>query len=231
MKQKTKVFNLIILDESGSMCGVTEQTISGCNETINVIKSVQKKFDDTQENVVSIFAFQEGCAPSRYIFKNVPAQACLHISDADYEPGGCTPLYDAIGATLTELKHTSAKEKDCTGSVTIITDGMENASTQFELKDVVKLIEYFKELGWNFNFIGANIDVDNVARSLKIDNTLQFQQTEAGTQAMWQDLADSRMCYSVAFEEAEKAAPTCCSEEERKARRRNVSKGFFSRGK
>lgn len=223
----TKVFNLIILDESGSMSCVTKQTIDGCNETINVTKAVQRKHADTQNNVVSIFAFQEGGAPSRYIVKNVPAEACQHITAADYEPCGCTPLYDAVGATLTELKHQAAKEKDCTGSITIITDGEENASTHFRLADIVKLIDYFKELGWNINLIGANIDVLKAAKSLNIDNHLQFDQTAQGTGAMFQQHCQSRMAYADRFEQEERRCDPCASPEERREARKKASRGFF----
>lgn len=230
MTAKTKVFNLIILDESGSMDCVRRQTISGCNETLNVIKSVQKKHADTQNNMVSIFAFQDNdSVPSRYLIKNVPAEACQHITKADYEPWGGTPLYDAIGATLTELKHAATKERDCTGSVTIITDGMENSSIHFNRRDVVRLIDFLKELGWNFNFIGANIDVDRVAADLSIDNTLSFQQDEEGTEDMFRIVSESREAYADKFAECDAALPSCASPEERIKARKQASKGFFKR--
>ena len=102
---KTKVYNLIILDESGSMSCVTKQTINGCNETINTIKSTQQKYAANQEHYISIYAFQSnGNVPSRYLVKNIPASAAEHISDSDYSPWGATPLYDAVGSCLSELK-------------------------------------------------------------------------------------------------------------------------------
>ena len=55
---KTEIYNLIVLDESGSMGCVRNQTISGCNETINTIRAAQEKYADTQEHFVSIYAFQ-----------------------------------------------------------------------------------------------------------------------------------------------------------------------------
>ncbi len=66
---KSQIFNLIILDESGSMSFVTRQTINGCNETLETISAVQEKFAETQEHVVSIYAFEDGRRPSRYIIK------------------------------------------------------------------------------------------------------------------------------------------------------------------
>lgn len=119
------IYNLIILDESGSMDCVWEQTISGCNETINTIKATQKKFAASQKHFISIYAFQAGTISSRYIIKNIPADEVQHISTKDYEPNGLTNLNDAVGATLTDLKHTCQSKQDAIGSITIITDGME----------------------------------------------------------------------------------------------------------
>ncbi len=240
---KSQIFNLIILDESGSMDCVTKQTISGCNETINTIRTVQKKFAETQEHFVSIFAFQSGGErSSRYIIKNEPIDKVKHITAEDYEPYGCTPLYDAVGGTLTDLKATTKRSDDAIGSVTIITDGYENSSTRYTLEKVAKMIEALKELGWNFNFIGANIDVDQVSRSLNIDNAMAFEQDDAGTKAMFEKERRSREAYYSRMEEANTyfnacmADPKACemSEEdieklrkERLERRKNANKDYF----
>lgn len=193
---KTQIYNLIVLDESGSMDVVKKQTIGGCNETINTIRIAQKNFEKTQEHFVSIFAFQsEGSRPSRYLMKNVPVADVQPISGKDYDPCGMTPLYDALGSTLVDLKNTTQSKEDAIGSVTIITDGMENSSEHYSLADVSKRIEALKELGWNFNFIGANIDVEAVASKLNIDNTLEFTQDECGTKVMFERERTSRMGY------------------------------------
>jgi len=183
---KTTVFNLIILDESGSMSDVTNQTISGCNETINVAKTQAEKNADALHSLVSVYAFQSGGhVPSRYIMKNEDATKARHISNDDYQPCGCTPLLDAVGSTLIELKTVSATHEDATGVITIITDGLENASTNYNWKDVANLIAQFKEMGWTINLIGANIDVDQMANKMNIDNRMAFQASKAGTSAMW----------------------------------------------
>ena len=99
-KAMSEIYNLIILDESGSMDCVTRQTIAGCNETINTIKSAERKYEGSQKHFVSIYAFQsEGNRSSRYIIKNEPAEKVNHITGEDYEPWGYTPLNDAVGAT------------------------------------------------------------------------------------------------------------------------------------
>ncbi len=236
---KSQIFNLIILDESGSMDCVTRQTISGCNETINTIRATQAKYPDTQEHFVSIFAFQsEGNRPSRYIIKNVPANEVKHITAEDYAPYGMTPLYDAVGSTLTDLKAAAKKYDDAIGSVTIITDGMENSSNHYTLPQVAKMIEGLKELGWNFNFIGANIDVNRVSQSLNIDNAMEFQQSEEGTRAMFEHERRSRARYYERYERANEsirrsmAAPMSAEEREalyemRTQSRMEASEGYF----
>ncbi len=242
---KSQIYNLIILDESGSMDCVTKQTISGCNETINTIHSVQEKFAETQEHFVSIFAFQsDGNRPSRYIIKNEPIDKVKHITAEDYKPYGCTPLYDAVGSTLTDMKTTTKKSEDAIGSVTIITDGYENSSTRYTLEKVAKMIEALKELGWNFNFIGANIDVDEVSQSLNIDNAMAFEQDEEGTAEMFEKERNSRMAYYNRVEEANSEFNSCIaspmaadlSEEDlaslkkkRLERRKKASKGYFDK--
>ena len=193
---KTEIYNLIILDESGSMGCVSNQTISGCNETINTIRSAQEKFADTQDHFVSIYVFQgNDRVPSRYLIKNQPIAEVSHINSEQYSPWGSTPLYDAVGATLADLKAVTKDKEMAIGSVTIITDGMENSSRHYTLAKVSQMIDALKEIGWNFNFIGANIDVAATAGSLHIDNALEFKQDEAGTQAMFSQERKSRMSY------------------------------------
>ncbi len=207
---KSQIFNLIILDESGSMSGVVNQTIGGCNETLNTIRTMQEQFADTQEHFVSIYAFQSDSShPSRYIIKNVPIADVRHITNDDYRPWGATPLYDAVGSTLTDLKATAKKSVDATGSVTIITDGYENSSTHYTHEKVAGMIAALKEIGWNFNFIGANIDVKRVAESLNINNSLAFAQDEEGTAAMFEKERRSRASYYRRFASTHEELAAC----------------------
>lgn len=230
---KTEIYNLIILDESGSMDCVKRQTISGCNETLNTIRSAQEKFADTQEHYVSIFAFQsDGKRPSRYIIKNAPAREVSDINGELYQPWGATPLYDAVGSTLVDLKSLVREKEMAIGNVTIITDGMENASSRYTLRQVAKMIAALKEEGWSFNFIGANIDVKATAASLNIDNSLEFQQDDKGTQEMFARESRSRNRW---FERTAQIsyciAPDGCSspEERKKAKKKfkEASKNYF----
>ncbi len=173
---KTHVFNLIVLDESGSM-GVIEQAArSGCNE---VLSSIRKAQNDNPEIVqhVSLLPFNTG--KLNYIFDNVSADK-IHDIGNEYEPSGCTALYDAMGFSLKKLEKEADKYDDAIGLVTIITDGEENSSVEFTGKAIYELVEQLKKKGWTFAFMGANQDVMAVAKSLNINNAREFAYTEVG---------------------------------------------------
>lgn len=222
---KTQFFNLIILDESGSMSGVTQQTINGCNETINTIISSQKDYPDTQEHFVSIYAFQSGGRPSRYIIKNMPSDKVKHITHEDYEPYGSTPLFDAVGSTLADLKKHTQNLENAVGCITIITDGEENSSKEYTLNHILKMIDELKEKGWSFNFIGANIDANLTAKTFHIDNALQFTCDTKGTDAMWKTERLSRKSY---YSRVEESCCACIAPSERVSALKEASKNFFS---
>ncbi|MCF0176450.1 MAG: VWA domain-containing protein [Bacteroidales bacterium] len=221
----TTIYDLIILDESGSMSQITHQTISGCNETIQTIKAAQQQNSEVQKHLISIYAFQSGNVPSRYLVKNVPAEAACEISGNDYRPYGGTPLLDAVGGCLADLKATIGNNRDAIGSVTIITDGMENASRRYTFKQVAGTIDVLKELGWEFHFIGANIDVKGTSRAFHIDNSMEFCTTKEGAEAMWKKEREAKMRHSKMM-----AKIDCCysiSPEERLKLRKEAAKKIF----
>ena len=183
MNGLTSVYHLIVLDESGSMSCVTNQTISGCNETIQTIRLMQDNNKDTQTHYVSVYLFESG--RSRYIIHNQPVVEVKDITHKDYCPNGCTPLFDALGFTLMELKEIMGTP-DTLGYVTIITDGEENSSRRYSLHQVRELIDELKKRDVIFSFIGANIDAAEYAKNLNISNSMQFVQDDEGTRAMWE---------------------------------------------
>lgn len=224
---RTKVFNLIILDESGSMDCVWAQTISNCNETLQTIFSAQKEFYATQDHFISIYTFQDaGPLKSRYLLRNRPIAEARMLTAKDYRPNGCTPLYDAVGETLTDLEAVAETHDDVVASVTIITDGEENSSRRYSGSDVAKIISRLKEKGWNFNIIGANIDVESLAKDLHIDNTLKWEQTQEGTSSMGKKLNESQRSYYRAMAEEEQMP---MSMEEKISRRKMRNKHFFDK--
>lgn len=190
-KRMTSVYHLIVLDESGSMGCITRATISGCNETIQTIRMMQEQTIETQRHYVSIYLFDT--TKSRYIIKEEKVDKVREITEEDYRPYAGTPLFDALGFTLIELKRTIEREKDTLGYVTIITDGYENASRQYNLNSVKTLIDELKEKNVIFSFIGANIDAADYGKKLHIDNFMQFEQTDAETGAMWKREREARL--------------------------------------
>ena len=179
---KTKVFNVIILDKSGSMSSIARQAVDGVNETIGSIRSAQEKNPD-QEHIVTLVAFC-GCE-MKAIYDNVPVSEVKTLTDKDYSPCCMTPLYDAVGTTITRVHALKSKNSESLALVTIITDGYENASHEFTLTAIRSLIESYKEQGWQFTYIGADHDVEQVAFTLHIDHSLKFEKTSAGTKAMF----------------------------------------------
>ena len=154
---------------------------------------------------------------------------CAAHHTEDYRPWGGTPLNDAVGSTLTDLKATVRQAENAIGSVTILTDGEENSSKRYTTEKVARMIEELKEIGWNFNFIGANIDVVKTAQRYCIDNTLEFQQDDAGTEEMFVRERNSRMRYYDRMNEVQEccmAAPSMC-DEDRQEMLRKASGHYF----
>ncbi len=182
METKMTVYNVIILDKSGSMSNIARQAVDGVNETIGSIKSAQEKNPD-QKHMVTLVAFC-GCE-LKTIYDNVPVDEVKTLTDKDYNPCCMTPLYDAIGTTISRVHAMKSQERESLALVTIITDGYENASHEFTQSAIRALIESYKEQGWQFTYIGADHDVEQVSFSLSIDHHLQFDKSEAGTKAMF----------------------------------------------
>lgn len=177
---KIKVHNLIILDESGSMQSIYRPALSGVNETLQTIRGAHNEHKD-QDHFVSLIAFDSG--HYNRIYDNTSAEDAKDITEEQYRPDGCTPLYDAMGRSINELR-TEITKGDVV-LVTVITDGYENASREYNGKAIKSLVEAMKKEGWVFTYIGANQDVEAVAESMSIENCLAFEADDASTKAMF----------------------------------------------
>lgn len=175
-----RVHNLIILDESGSMMSIWKEAMTGVNETLGTIRAAKEKYPE-QEHLVTLIAFDT----PRYdkIFMSTPIDMTHDITEDEYLPRGMTPLYDAMGRALNELKH-NVKEGDIV-LVTVITDGYENASREYTGPAIKKLIEELKKQDWVFTYIGANQDVEKAAGEIAINNHMAFTADNAGTRVMF----------------------------------------------
>lgn len=179
-----KIFNLIIVDESGSMRIIRRQALTGMNETLLTIRNMQEMHPEMEQRVTLLTFATTHNGNIRMHYDNVPASAAHELSDMQYQPNGCTPLYDAIGYGISKVA--GACSKDDNVLVTIITDGAENSSREYSLHSIKALISAYKKNGWTFSFIGTeNLDVEGMAESMGIDNRLSFKQDEAGTERMF----------------------------------------------
>jgi len=186
-KKTVRVFNLIIVDESGSMSIIRKQAFAGMNETLETVRQMQEKFPD-QEQRVTLVTFDTGHTTWHY--DNTPAAQTKNLDWKAYNPGGGTPLYDAMGMAISKVN--AQIEEGDNVLVTVITDGEENSSEEWTLKMIRTMIEKLKKQNWTFTLIGTdNLDVEGMARSFAIDDHLEFKQTEAGTRAMF---ARERRC-------------------------------------
>ena len=197
------VYNLIIVDESGSMCLIEQQAFAGMNETIQTVQQLQKKYPDIEQRI-TLMTFETG--KRRYHLDNVTAQQATILAPGQYRPGGGTPLYDAVGEGCSKINAVCGIDDEVV--VTIITDGEENSSVEYNHAMVKNLIEKLKNQGWTFTFIGTdNLDVRGMAHGLGIDSHLSFSEDAAGTKKMF---AKVRRCREanmdcIASDESEEA--------------------------
>ena len=174
----TKIFNLIIIDESGSMQSIKREAIDSVNETIQTIRSAQNKHDD-QEHYVSFITFNDDV---KTVYKCVPVNEVRELTAETYCPECCTALYDAMGISLNALRPKVGEGDKVL--VTVVTDGYENASKEYSGKAIKALVDELKAKGWVFAYIGANQDVEAVAATISITNVMNFEATSAGTHMM-----------------------------------------------
>ena len=194
----TKVHNLIIVDESGSMECIRKQAFNGMNETLQTVRMMQKKYPN-QIQYVTLITFDSDHTKLHY--DNTLADKTTDLKWKAYHPCAATPLYDAIGKGISKV-NAQVEDGDHV-LVTIITDGEENSSEEWTLKMVRKMIEKLKKQNWTFTLIGTeNLDVETMAHSFAIEEHMEFQQDEAGTKAMFARERRSRERYNCCVAEA-----------------------------
>jgi hypothetical protein len=223
---KTQVYNLVILDKSGSMESIRKEAIDGYNETLGTIRAAQLKHMDTQDHFVSLAAFC-GCG-IEMIYDKTPIKDADKLTREKYEPCCNTPLFDAIGSTIKHLKHDIKDIEDAAVLVTIITDGCENSSKEWTGPAIKKLVDECKNDGWMFAFIGAGEDILKVASTISITNTLNWEKMHRGTEVMFSISSDA----SERFYD-KMAAPMCINANygDRKRMRQQFAEEYFDEEK
>lgn len=231
---KTKVFNVIILDRSGSMESIRSVAISGLNETLASIQKAQEKFSTTQEHFVSLVMF---CScETKLFFDKLPVRKAHPLKWNDYEPCCCTPLFDAMGVTLTAMRKYIKDMEDVAVVVTIITDGLENASKEYSGQNIKHLIEELRGEGWTFTYMGANQDAVEVAMSLSIRNSRNFEYNDSGMRESMRKDSNTRMNFFTKLAHFKETESTCyqnipISEKERKKRYTSMANEAFDEEK
>ena len=178
---------VFILDRSGSMSGLEADTIGGFNSMINK----QKKEDG--EAYISTVLFDDR---TEVLYDRVPVSKVEPMNDKQYYVGGCTALLDALGGAIHHIGNVYkyAREEDRPEKTLFIitTDGMENSSRQYSYDKVKRMVEkQKKKYGWEFLFLGANIDAIEVAGKFGIaaNRAINYESDHRGTQLNYEALS------------------------------------------
>ena len=156
---------VFVLDRSGSMQGLEADTIGGFNSMLE-----KQKKEEGNCFVTTVLFDHE----MKTIHDRLPLCEVNLMTDKDYYVGGCTALLDAVGSTIEHIRniHKYARKEDVPQNTifVITTDGMENASHNYSAEQVKEMVEKMKrDFGWEFIFLGANIDAVSAAKDIGID--------------------------------------------------------------
>jgi len=169
---------VFVIDKSGSMSGYELDTVGGFNATVREHKEKEGKCFVT--TVLFNSSYQ-------MLHDRVPIEEIGELTRSDYRVGGCTALYDALGEAITHVSkiHKYARAEDVPEHTifVITTDGMENASSRYDGRQIRSLIKSkTEECGWEFVFLAANIDVESAANDIGIrrDRAVRFRQDREG---------------------------------------------------
>lgn len=172
---------VFLLDRSGSMCGLENDTIGGFNATLEAHRNAEG------EAVVSTVLFDNEV---EVLHDRIPIADVAPITEKEYQVRGCTALLDAVGGAIKHISRVQGylpKEYRPEYTIVVITtDGMENASRKYTYEQVERLVEQKEENGWNFLFLGANIDAAAEAQRIGIssDFAATYVADDIGTRAM-----------------------------------------------
>ena len=180
---------VFILDRSGSMSGLERDTIGGFNSMI------EKQKKETSKAVVSTVLFDN---ESVVIYDRLPLDKVPRMTEREYFTRGCTALLDAVGGAIRHIGniHRYARKEDVPEKTLFIitTDGYENASRRYDYETVRKMIERQKEkYGWEFLFLGANIDAADEAKRFGIsaDRAVNYKCDEEGTALNYEVISEA----------------------------------------
>lgn len=176
---------VVVMDRSGSMWPLADDTINGFNSLI------EKQKADTNGDVhVTVVLFDSKITT---LYDCVDIKEIPEMTSNDYCPLGCTALLDAIGSTITSvgkrLADTPEEERPANVMFVITTDGHENSSREYNQKQIADMIEHQKtKYSWTFMFLGANIDAESVGKSYNIDYAKTYTASSVGTESVYRSV-------------------------------------------
>lgn len=186
---KNNITELVfILDRSGSMAGLESDTIGGFNGMLS------KQRGQDGRCYVSTVLFDDR---SFVLHDRLPLERVEPLTDRDYTVGGCTALLDALGGAIRHISdiHRYARPEDVPEHTlfVVITDGMENASCRYRAERVKAMVRSRQQRGWEFLFLGANIDAVETARhyGIRPDRAVNYHADEQGTRVAYDTVADA----------------------------------------
>ena len=182
---------VFVVDRSGSMGGLESDTIGGINATLAKNRTVEGEAN------VSIVLFD---TTFDTIVDRKPINEVANLTTKDYQVRGCTALLDALGDTIKHIAQVQGYMPDEYKAERVIfvitTDGLENASSRYSYADVKRMIEARTEEGWEFIFLGANIDAVGEAGRLGIhaDRAATYMADTTGNTIMYEAVAEATCC-------------------------------------
>ena len=187
---------VFILDRSGSMAGLEADTIGGFNAML------EKQKAEPGEAIVSTVLFDNR---SEVLHDRLPLDRVPAMTRENYRVRGCTALLDAVGGAIRHIGnvHKYAREEDRPERTLFIitTDGMENASRRYDYRDVKAMIEQMREkYGWEFLFLGANIDAARAAArfGIRADRAANYHADHRGTEVIYSAVSEAVTAFRAA---------------------------------
>ena len=202
---------VFILDRSGSMSGLEADTIGGFNSMI------EKQKKEEGEAHISTVLFDDR---SEVLYDRVPVSRVEPMNDRQYYVRGCTALLDAVGGAIHHIanvhKYTREEDRPEKTLFIITTDGMENASRAYSYEEVRRMVEKETDkYGWEFLFLGANMDAIEVAGrfGIRSDRALNYESDHVGTQLNYRVLSEtvSAVRRARTREEVSEGMEACCA--------------------
>jgi len=180
-KEKGNAITLLIIDESGSMGPLLQATIESYNGVVQSILTDARELTDLVQHM-NVWTFE-----GRTIRENLPLTTVTPgaaIQNLEYRPGGSTPLFDCMGASMSKLERiideAELGDEGTQVSVAIFTDGEENSSIKYSLGEIKRMVERLKLKGWEFSYYGTDHAVEDMAEKLKMDRVERFEKSREG---------------------------------------------------